>query len=118
MIRGILMILPFTLTMCTAPITPPAQACSPPLDGSEFTCPPHDGVLEPVELERKGMRGDIDLRQHHSWMQMHNMFIENQRREKIESTMTQPYDAINNALNDYWNEQHGSNDTTFTQELL
>ena len=26
MIRGILMILPFTLTMCTAPITPPAQA--------------------------------------------------------------------------------------------
>ncbi len=26
MIRGILMIIPFTLTMCTAPITPPAQA--------------------------------------------------------------------------------------------
>jgi len=26
MIRGILMIIPFTLTMCTAPITPPVQA--------------------------------------------------------------------------------------------
>ena len=25
---------------------PKVEACSPPLDGSEFTCPPHDGVLE------------------------------------------------------------------------
>ena len=25
-----------------------AEACSPPLDGSEFTCPPHDGVVDDV----------------------------------------------------------------------
>ncbi len=27
---------------------PKAEACSPPADGSEFTCPPHDGLLEDI----------------------------------------------------------------------
>ena len=119
MIRGILMILPFTLTMCTAPITPPARACSPPLDGSEFTCPPHDGVLsDPVVLPRKELKGELDLMNHNQWIQMHQMFMDNARTKNIEENMTQPDDALNNALNDYWKEHHGSNDTTFTQELL
>ena len=27
---------------------PRAEACSPPADGSEFVCPPHDGILDDV----------------------------------------------------------------------
>ena len=27
---------------------PRAEACSPPADGSEFTCPPHDGILDDI----------------------------------------------------------------------
>ena len=41
-----LLILPlFFLTMCgTAPVTPPAQACSPRLDGEPTFCPPPDYI--------------------------------------------------------------------------
>ena len=36
----------FLITMCgEAPVTPPAQACTPPLDGSDFKCPPFDDVV-------------------------------------------------------------------------
>ena len=38
------------------------------------------------------------------------MFIRNAQIEKIERDMTQPSDAINNALVDFWEKQDGSND--------
>ncbi len=31
----------------------PVQACSPPADGSEFTCPPHDGIVLRKNTEEK-----------------------------------------------------------------
>jgi len=105
MIRGIPTIkwclLPIIITACgTAPVTdPPAHACSPPLDGSDFTCPPHDFVLkDKTTLPREEMRGDIDVWNPHHFIQMEQMFIRNARRNEIEKTMTQPHDAIDEAL--------------------
>jgi len=105
----------FFLTMCgTAPITdPPAHACSPPLDGSDFTCPPHDFVLtEKPTLPREEMRGDIDLWNPHHLIKMEQMFMRNMRKSQIEQTATKPTDAINNALDNFWEQEYGSNGST------
>ena len=113
-----LLILPlFFLTMCgTAPVTPPAQACSPPLDGSDFSCPPWDGDLPPKPtLPREQLRGEIDIYEPMHWHSINQMFIRNARRTRIEKNMTQPDDAINKALAEFNN---GGNDTTKSEELL
>ena len=117
MMNKILILPLFFLTMCgTAPVTPPAQACSPPLDGSDFSCPPWDGDLPPKPtLPREQLRGEIDIYEPMHWHSINQMFIRNARRTKIEKNMTQPEDAINNALLEFNN---GSNDTTKSQELL
>ena len=113
-----LLILPlFFLTMCgTAPVTPPAQACSPPLDGSDFSCPPWDGDLPPKPtLPREQLRGEIDIYEPMHWHSINQMFIRNARRTQIEKNMTQPDDAINKALAEFNNV---GNDTTKSEELL
>ena len=113
-----LLIIPmFFLTMCgTAPVTPPAQACSPPLDGSDFSCPPWDGDFPPKPtLPKEQLRGEIDIYDPMHWHSINQMFIRNARRTKIEKNMTQPDDAINKALAEFNN---GGNDTTKSEELL
>ena len=113
-----LLILPmFFLTMCgTAPVTPPAQACSPPLDGSDFSCPPWDGDFPPKPtLPKEQLRGEIDIYDPMHWHSINQMFIRNARRTRIEKNMTQPDDAINKALAEFNN---GGNDTTKSEELL
>ena len=113
-----LLIIPlFFLTMCgTAPVTPPAGACSLPLDGSDFSCPPWDGDLPPKPtLPREQLRGEIDIYEPMHWHSINQMFIRNARRTKIEENMTQPDDAINKALAEFNN---GGNDTTKSEELL
>ena len=106
MIRGILMILPMTLIACTAPITdPPAQACSPRLDGGETFCPPHDFELEEkdkVTLPQEELRGDLDVYDATHWLSIQHMFMRNARRKQIEETMTQPDDALDSALEEYF----------------
>ena len=117
-----LAILPlFFLSMCgTAPITdPPAHACSPRLDGEPTFCPPFDGDLPPKPtLPREEMRGDIDVWNPHHLIQMEQMFMRNARRTQIEKNMTLPSDAINNALENFWEQEHGSNGSTKSEELL
>ena len=113
-----LLILPmFFLTMCgTAPVTPPAQACSPPLDGSDFSCPPWDGDFPPKPtLPKEQLRGEIDIYDPMHWHSINQMFIRNARRTRIEKNMTQPDDAINKAIAEFNN---GGNDTTKSEELL
>ena len=113
-----LLILPlFFLTMCgTAPVTPPAQACSPRLDGKPTFCPPLDGDLPPKPtLPREQLRGEIDIYEPMHWHSINQMFIRNARRTQIEKNMTQPDDAINKALAEFNN---GGNDTTKSEELL
>ena len=109
-----LLIIPlFFLTMCgTAPVTPPAGACSLPLDGSPANCP---DTLDDVKLKREELKGEIDIYDPMHWHSINQMFIRNARRTRIEKNMTQPDDAINKALAEFNN---GGNDTTKSEELL
>ena len=105
----------FFLTMCgTAPVTPPAQACSPRLDGEPTFCPTTLPDPKPT-LPREELRGEIDIYEPMHWHSINQMFIRNARRTKMEKNMTQPEDAINKALAEFNN---GSNDTTKSKELL
>ena len=89
----------FFLSMCgTAPITDP---------------PAHANILP-----RDRIRGEIDITslEHIQTLQM--MFIRNLRKDQIEENMTRPIDAINNALDDFWEDQNGSNGSTEQKKLL
>ena len=110
----------FFLTMCgTAPVTPPAEACTPPINGSDFKCPPFDddGPIfpKPIVKPKPEIRGEIDIYNPMHWHQMQIMFQRNARRNEVEKNMTQPDDAINRALMEFYN---GSNGSTESQELL
>ena len=109
-----LLIIPmFFLTMCgTAPVTPPAGACSLPLDGSPANCP---DTLDDIKLPREELRGEIDIYEPMHWHSINQMFIRNQRRKRIEENATTPTDAINKALMEF---EYGSNGSTESQELL
>ena len=111
----------FFLTMCgTAPITdPPAHACSPRLDGKPTYCPDEkDLILKPVELPKEQLKGEIDIYNPHHWQSIQMMFQRNARKGRIEQTATKPGDAINNALDNFWEQEHGSNGSTKSEELL
>ena len=111
----------FFLTMCgTAPITdPPAHACSPRLDGKPTYCPDEkDLILKPVELPKEQLKGEIDIYNPHHWQSIQMMFQRNMRKGRIEQTATKPGDAINNALDNFWEQQNGSNGSTKSEELL
>ena len=114
----LILILPlFFLTMCgEAPVTPPAGACSLPLDGSPANCPDPDEVF--VRLPREEMKGEIDVWNPQHFIQIEQMFIRNVRRKQIEKNMTQPSDAINSALDSFWEQTDGSNGSTESEELL
>ena len=114
----------FLITMCgEAPVTPPAQACSPRLDGKPTFCPePGDPVCLSLDcpkpkplIPKEELRGEIDIYEPMHWHQMQTMFQRNARRNQIEQTATKPSDAINSALAEY---NYGSNDTTEQKELL
>ena len=110
----------FFLTMCgTAPVTPPAQACSPRLDGGLTICPDPDSPLKPKPIiPRQELKGEIDIYEPTHWYQMQMMFIRNERRKRIEENMTLPSDAINSALDDFMEAQYGSDGSTKQEKLL
>ena len=116
-----LLIIPmFFLTMCgTAPVTPPAQACSPRLDGQPTQCPEPDAVCLSLDcpklIPREELKGEIDIYEPMHWHSINQMFIRNARRENIEKNATTPTDAINKALMEF---EYGSNGSTESQELL
>ena len=119
--------IPLILVGCTAPVTdPPAHACSPRLDGKPTYCPPIDEVfvddrdliLKPVELPKEQLKGEIDIYNPHHWHSIQMMFQRNMRKGQIERTATKPGDAINNALDDFWEVQNGSDGSTEQEKLL
>ena len=118
----VLLIPLFFITMCgEAPVTPPAQACSPPLDGSDFTCPPFDGDLptKPKPLiPTQSAKGEIDVWNPAHFIQMQQMFERNKQIAEIEKNATKPSDAINSALDNFWEQKDGSNGSTESEELL
>ena len=117
----LILILPlFFITMCgEAPVTPPAQACSPRLDGKPTYCPDErDLILKPVELPKEQLKGEIDIYNPHHWQSIQMMFQRNVRKGKIEQNATIPSDAINNALDDFLEVQNGSDGSTEQEKLL
>ena len=116
-----LLILPlFFLTMCgTAPVTPPAQACSPRLDGEPTYCPTTLPDIKPKpKISRQEVKGEVDIYNPYHWNTLHGVFVENLRRKRIEENMTLPSDAINSALDDFMEAQYGSDGSTEQEKLL
>ena len=100
---------------CTA-----AQACSPRLDGKPTICPePGDIPFDPKPLiPKEELKGEIDIYEPIHWYQMQMMFQRNAQKNRIEESATKPSDAINNALDNFWEQEHGSNGSTKQKELL
>ena len=113
----LILIIPlFFITMCgVAPVTPPAGACSLPLDGSPANCP---DTFDDIKLPRKELKGEVDIWNVNQIHQMQFLFLENKRIEQAENNLTQPSDAINNALEEFWEVQDGSNGSTEQEKLL
>ena len=115
--------IPLILVGCTAPVTdPPAHACSPRLDGKPTYCPDErDLILVPrdkVTLPREEAKGEIDITSPYHLQSLQMMFQRNMRRGQIERNATLPSDAINNALDNFWEQKDGSNGSTKSEELL
>ena len=114
-----ILILPlFFLTMCApAPVTPPAQACSLPLDGSPAHCPTDLDDLRPApsSYSQPQPKREINIFDPMHWYQLQIMIYENHRKKEMEKNMTRPEDSINKAVMEY---QDGRNDTTQSEELL
>ena len=106
----------FFITMCgEAPVTPPAGACSLPLDGSPANCPDERDL---IFLKREEPKGEIDVTNPHHWQSLQMMFQRNLNKGKIERNATLPSDAINSALDDFWEVQNGSDGSTEQEKLL
>ena len=113
--------IPLILVGCTAPVTdPPAHACSPRLDGKPTYCPDEKDLIlvKPVELPKEQLKGEIDIYNPHHWQSIQMMFQRNVRKGQIERAATKPGDAINNALDDFWEVQNGSDGSTEQEKLL
>ena len=99
-----------------------AQACSPRLDGEPTYCPDErDLILVPrdkVTLPREEAKGEIDITSPYHLQSLQMMFQRNMRRGQIERNATLPSDAINNALDNFWEQKDGSNGSTKSEELL
>jgi len=106
----------FFITMCgEAPVTPPAGACSLPLDGSPANCPDERDL---IFLKREEPKGEIDVTNPHHWQSLQMMFQRNVNKGKIEQNATLPSDAINSALDDFMEAQYGSDGSTEQEKLL
>ena len=110
--------------MCgEAPVTPPAQACSPPLDGSDFKSPPFDDVVglslecpplpkpKPI-IPKPQAKGEIDVWKPYHLINLQLMFERNKKIGDVDKNATKPSDAINSALDNFWEKQDGSNGST------
>ena len=116
----LVVILPlFLLSMCSdAPVTPPAGASELPYD---VVCLSLDCPMIPSPkptLPRKELKGEVDIWNVNQLHQMQFLFLENKRIEQAENNLTQPSDAINSALEEFWEVQDGSYGSTEQEELL
>ena len=108
--------IPLILVGCTAPVTdPPAHACSPRLDGKPTYCPDERDL---ILLPREEAKGEIDITNPYHFQSLQMMFQRNVRKGQIEKNATTPSDAINTALDDFWEQENGSNGSTKSEELL
>ena len=78
-------------------------------------------VVDGYDYERKydeEIRGEIDIYEPMHWHQMQMMFQRNARRTRMEQNATKPSDAINSALDNFWEVQDWSNDSTEQEKML
>ena len=117
LMNKLIILLPiFLLSMCSdAPVTPPAGACSLPLDGSPAYCPDERDL---ILIPRQELKGEVDIYDPDHWVQMQMMFQRNMRKGQIERNATLPSDAINSALDDFMEAQYGSDGSTEQEKLL
>ena len=98
--------IPLILVGCTAPVTdPPAHAHE-----------KNDKDL--ILIPRQELKGEIDIYDPTHWQSIQMMFQRNVRKGRIEKNATKPGDAINNALDNFWEIQDGSNGSTEQEKLL
>ena len=98
--------IPLILVGCTAPVTdPPAHAQE--VDERDL-----------ILLPREEAKGEIDITSPYHLQSLQMMFQRNVRKGQIEKNATLPSDAINNALDNFWEQEHGSNGSTESEELL
>ena len=98
--------IPLILVGCTAPVTdPPAHAQE--VDERDL-----------IFLKREEPKGEIDITNPHHWQSLQMMFQRNVNKGKIERNATLPSDAINSALDDFWEVQDGSDGSTEQEKLL
>ena len=108
--------IPLILVGCTAPVThPPAEACSPRLDGKPTHCPEPDAVCLSLDcpdalIPTQQAKGEIDVWNPYHLMNLQMMFERNKKIADVEKNATKPSDAINSALDNFWEKQDGSND--------
>ena len=91
----------FFLTMCgTAPITdPPAHAQE--VDDRDL-----------IMIPKQELKGEIDIYDPSHWQQIQMMFQRNVKKGQIERNATLPSDAINSALDNFWEQKDGSDGST------
>ena len=82
------------------------------------TTPSEVKGLDDIKLPRKELKGEVDIWNVNQIHQMQFLFLENKRIEQAENNLTQPSDAINNALEQFWEVQDGSDGSTEQEELL
>ena len=98
--------IPLILVGCTAPVTdPPAHAQE--VDERDL-----------IFLKREEPKGEIDISNPYHLQSLQLMFQRNVRKGQIEKNATLPSDAINNALDNFWEQEHGSDGTTKQEKLL
>ena len=108
--------IPLIIVGCTAPVTdPPAHACSPRMDGKPTYCPDERDL---ILLPRDEAKGEIDITSPYHFQSLQMMFQRNVRKGQIEKNATLPSDAINNALDNFWEQEHGSDGSTEQEKLL
>ena len=122
----LVVILPlFLLSMCSdAPVTPPAGACSLPLDGSPANCPDERDLILIIPLFFITMCGEAPVTPPAGALEVEGgvekgyAIVNHLQNYQREENMTDPDDAINNALEQFWEGQDGSNGSTEQEELL
>ena len=99
--------IPLILVGCTAPVTDPPAHAQEKVDDRDL-----------IMIPRQELRGEIDIYDPAHWQSIQMQFIKNARKGQIERTATKPGDAINNALDDFWEVQNGSDGATEQEKLL
>ena len=99
--------IPFILVGCTAPVTDPPAHAQEKVDDRDL-----------IMIPRQELRGEIDIYEPAHWQSIQMQFMKNARKGQIEKNATLPSDAINNALDNFWEVQDGSDGSTEQEKLL